>query len=96
MRLKAIELVNNIKTFDTSNPEAGDLITKLIPGTWDDDLKAKARVALPNVLKELGVANECAQNTNVNAFLKCVLDKINSLAPEIKGLYWHNVAILIA
>ena len=92
---KAIELVNNIKGFDTTNPEAADLITKIIPGTWDDDLKAKARVALPNVLKELGVANECAQITDINAFLKCVLDKINGLAPEIKGLYWHNIAILI-
>lgn len=92
---KAIDLVNNIKEFDTAHPEAGDILTKLIPGSWDDDLKNKARSALPNILKDLGIANECASLTDINAFLKCVLDKINSLTPEIRGLYWHNIAILI-
>jgi hypothetical protein len=92
---KAIELVNNIKGFDTANPLVGDLLTQLIPGTWDDNLKKKARLALPNILKDLGIANECAQISDINLFLKCVLDKINTLAPEIRGLYWHNIAILI-
>lgn len=92
---KAIELVNNIKEYDTANPMIGDVISKLIPGNWDDDLKNKARAVLPETLMKLGVANECAQLTDKNAFLKCVLEKINGLAPEIKGLYWHNIAILI-
>ena len=92
---KAIELVNNVKEFDTKNPLVGDVLTKLIPGTWDDNLKNKARAALPKILKDLGIANECAQISDINLFLKCVLDKINTLAPEIKGLYWHNIAILI-
>jgi len=92
---KAIEIVDKIKEFDTANPEVADLLNKVIPGSWDDNLKDKARTAIPDILKKLGIGNECAQVADTNAFLKCVLDKINLLEPEIRGLYWHNIAILI-
>lgn len=92
---KAIELINNFKNFDTTNPEVADLLTKIIPGEWDDILKAKARMMLPQLLAELMVFDD-KLTSDPDAFVAACIDELNKFLPNIKAMYLHSLAVLIA
>jgi hypothetical protein len=92
---KAISFVNNLKNFDTKNPEIVDVLTAIIPGSWDDALVAKARQALPQILTELQVFNDHLTTENPGEFIVACVDELNKMLPNIRGLYLHNIAILL-
>ncbi len=93
---KVIELVNNIKEFDTTNPQVGDFITSIIPGTWDDDLKEKARLLLPDLLKELATFDECLDKPTEDEILICVTTQLQAVTnSNIAALNWGDLTALI-
>jgi len=93
---KVIELVNNIKEFDTTNPDVADFITKVIPGTWDDGLKDKAREIVPLLLVQFKASQLCLEKTNDDEMLVCVVNQLQSvLNPNIKALNWGSLTALI-
>jgi len=71
---KGIELVEKVKTFIDS-PTA-DVITLIIPGSWDDNLKNIARAFLPKMLLTLRNWNELAHITDENEKLKAIILEI--------------------
>jgi hypothetical protein len=91
----AIKVVNSIKDFDVKHPEVADTLTAIIPGDLDDTLKQKAREALPKILLELNIAKECTELQNTDLFIKCAIEKLAEFEPKIKGLMFHNIAILL-
>jgi len=70
-----IEIVNNIKNFDATNPAFADAITALIPGTLDDKAVALLRQELPNILKVFVEAQTVAGMTD-NELISYVAGKL--------------------
>lgn len=76
-----IKVVNQLKTAVDS--KTADVLTALIPGDLDDQLKNLLRFILPKVLKEMEELNEIAQELSDNTQLRMIIEKINSY-PKIK------------
>lgn len=91
---KIIDLVNNIKNFDTTNPEFADFLTSIIPGDWDDELKAKARIVVPQVLTQLISVKECLDKPDDEALI-CIVAKIQTALPDVRMVNLSNLAVLI-
>ena len=89
----AIDIVNKVKEWDSTHPEFADLLTILIPGTWDDALKLKARAALKLALDKMAVFNDCLQLENEDEKIACIITQIQSIVDlDVKALRWAELA----
>jgi hypothetical protein len=88
---KAIEVVNNFKTFDTNHPEVIDVLTAIIPGTWDDAIKAKLRSSLPQILAQMQIIKDDI-NLPLDEFVQACLDKIKALDKTGQGYKYFELA----
>jgi hypothetical protein len=83
-----------IKTF-VDSPEA-DILTAIIPGSIDDDIKNLLRAKLPVILTELKLADSCAGLTDPSQITACAIKVLQGLDGDIKSAFLHNLSILIA
>lgn len=89
----AIAIVQQIKVI-VDSPVA-DVVTALIPGTVDDQIKEKLREWLPKILLELGMIQSIANMTNVNDQLNAILAKLKLSSDDTKNAFYHSLASLI-
>lgn len=80
---KVIELVNNIKTFDATNPEFADAITALIPGSFDDKAKDLLRQELPKILSVF-VESSTVSGMSDNELISYVAGKLQQVTDGTK------------
>jgi len=90
----AVIITENIKSFVDS--PAADILTAIIPGDLDDDLKNLLRAKLPAVLTELKLADNCAGLTDPSQITSCAVTVLQGLDGDIKSAFLHNLSILIA
>ena len=83
-----------IKTF-VDSPET-DVLTAIIPGSIDDDIKNLLRAKLPAILAELKLADSCAGLTDPAQITACAIQVLQGLDGDIKSAFLHNLSILIA
>ncbi len=83
-----------IKTF-VDSPEA-DVLTAIIPGSIDNDIKNLLRAKLPEILAELKLADSCAGLTDPAQITACAIQVLQGLDGDIKSAFLHNLSILIA
>jgi hypothetical protein len=83
-----------IKTF-VDSPEA-DVLTAIIPGSIDDDIKNLLRAKLPVILTELKLADSCSSLTDPAQITACAIQVLQGLDGDIKSAFLHNLSILIA
>lgn len=89
-----VAVTQNIKNFVDS--PAADVLTSLIPGDVDDDIKSWLRAKLPELLTELKLADSCAGLTDADAITICAIKVLQGLDSNIKSAFLHNLSILIA
>lgn len=89
-----VKVTEGLKTF-VDSPEA-DILTAIIPGTLDDDLKALLRKYIPEVLTELKLVDATLGLTDPNAITAAAIKVIQSLDPSISNAFLHNISILVA
>ncbi len=90
---KAIELVNNLKSYVES--PVGDMVTTVIPGDWDNELKAKAEEFIKKVASNSGFITECTGMATAGEQLVCVYNKISSLNDDDEvDSFWHKLGVL--
>jgi len=87
-------VTENIKIFVES--PAADVLTVLIPGETDDRIKAALRVALPNILTQLKLADSCSETIKPDELTICAIKTIQSLTGDLKSSFLHNLSLLIA
>lgn len=93
---EVIKVVNSVKEFDTLNPEFADLLTSLIPGTADDELKEKIRAGLKLGLEKLGEFNTCLTIENEDERYKCIITQLQAIADkDVKIMKWTELAAYI-
>lgn len=88
---KAIELVNNLKAYLQS--PIGNIVTAVIPGTWDDELKRKSEIFLQEVVVNSALITDCTNLQTAGEQLACVYNKIVSLGEHQKDSFWHLLGV---
>jgi len=89
-----VEVTENVKTF-VDSPVA-DILTAIIPGDIDDEVKNLLRAKLPAILTELKLADSCGQLTDPAEITKCAVQVLQSLNGDVKSAFLHNLSILVA
>src|ERR1700742_3763039 len=87
-------VTENIKTF-VDSPVA-DVLTAIIPGDIDDEIKNLLRAKLPGVLTELRLADSCGQLTDPDEITACAIKVLQGLDGDIKSAFLHNLSIIIS
>src|ERR1700761_2434701 len=87
-------ITENIKTFVDS--PAADVLTAIIPGDIDDEVKNWLRAKLPFILTELKLADSCSGLTDPDAITACAIKVLQGLDGDVKSAFLHNLSILVA
>jgi len=89
-----VVITENLKKFVDSG--VADVITAIIPGDWDDDLKIKLRQQLPIILVNLKLADACADETDPDKIVACAIKTLQSIEGNFNSAFLHSLSILIA
>jgi hypothetical protein len=89
-----VTVTENVKKFGDS--PAADILTALIPGNADDEVKDWLRAKLPAILTELKLADSCGSLTEPNEITACAVKVLQGLDGDIKSAFLHNLSILVA
>lgn len=89
-----VVVTEGLKTFVDS--PAADVLTTIIPGNIDDDLKYLLRVKLPKILTELKLADSCGGLTDPSLITECAVKVLQGLDGDISSAFLHSLSILIA
>jgi hypothetical protein len=89
-----VVVTENIKNFVDS--PAADILTAIIPGDIDDQIKDWLRAKLPTVLTELKLADRCSALTDPLQITACAVKVLQGLDGDIKSAFLHNLSIFIA
>ncbi|MFI5163178.1 MAG: hypothetical protein ACHQHN_18005 [Sphingobacteriales bacterium] len=89
-----VVITENIKTFVDS--PAADVLTTIIPGDIDDEVKNWLRAKLPSILAELKLADSCSALTDPSEITACAVKVLQGLDGDVKSAFLHNLSILIA
>jgi len=89
-----VVVTEGLKTFVDS--PAADVLTAIIPGDIDDDLKNLLRAKLPQILTELKLADNCAGLTDPSQIAECAVKVLQGLDGDIGSAFLHSLSILIA
>lgn len=89
---KAVEFVDKLKGWFLS--PYGDIVTNIIPGDWDNDLKEKASAFLEKAAKNRSLISECASLPTAGEQLVCAYQKVVSLGDKdaLHG-FWHELGV---
>lgn len=89
-----VVVTQNIKNFVDS--PAADVLTAIIPGDIDDEIKNWLRAKLPEILTELKLADSCSGLTNPTDITACAIKVLQGLDGDIQSAFFHNLSVLVA
>jgi len=89
-----VVVTENIKNFVDS--PAADILTAIIPGDIDDEIKDWLRAKLPEILTELKLADSCAGMTDPQQITVCAVKVLQGLGGDVKSAFLHNLSIFVA
>lgn len=87
-------VTENIKALVDS--PAADVLTAIIPGDIDDELKDLLRAKLPTILTELRLADSCQNLSDPAQITACAIKVLQGLDGDIKSAFLHNLSIFIS
>ena len=89
-----VAVTEAVKAFVDS--PAADVLTAIIPGDLDDELKDLLRAKLPGILAELKLADSCSGLTDPSQITACAVKVLQGLDGDISSAFLHSLSILIA
>lgn len=89
----SISVVQRVKAVIDS--PVADVVTALIPGSADDNVKEMLRIWLPKVLLELSLVESVSNIEDPNAQLQTILEKLKLSSDEVKNAFYHSLASLV-
>ena len=87
-------ITENIKNFVDS--PAADILTAIIPGDIDDEIKTMLRAKLPAILTELKLTDSCSGLTDPAEITTCAVKVLQGLDGDVKSSFLHSISIMIA
>jgi len=91
-----VTITEAIKNFDTANPIVADILTTIIPGDLDDNIKAKIREELPKIVVELKLVDATLGLKDPNEIILAAVKVIQQLDGDYSSAFLHSLSILIA
>lgn len=91
---ESLQVTTAIKNI-LNNPVA-DVITAIIPGDWDDKLKATVLEAIEKVLPELMAVDACKHHTELLPMLECWIDQVRAMPKHLQNATLAKLAALLA
>jgi hypothetical protein len=89
----AITVVQQVKAV-VDSPVA-DIVTALIPGNVDDQIKVRLREILPKLILELSLVESVTDIEDQNEQLQVILDKLKLSSDAVKNAFYHSLASII-
>lgn len=89
----ALSITGSIKAILGS--PAGELLTQIIPGTWDENLKAKAADALGKIVDGLAIAKNISAEPDLEKKLQIFVNDLGQQHPEYKEAMLFKIASLL-
>jgi hypothetical protein len=77
-----------------SSPVA-DIITAIIPGDVDNNIRIRLEYALDKVTEALAIAEHCKQYTDINEKLSCFIEQLKLRDPELQDAILQKLASLL-
>ena len=90
---KSLEITYGLKKF--LEGYTGDIITSIIPGTWDDNLRKQMLQYINETLPYLILVNECKDKGDVGEMLKCWVDKLQAMPKHTRDAMLIKFAALL-
>jgi len=90
----AVNITENIKK--VMDLPVVDLITAIIPGEADDALVAALRAALPKILTELQLTENCINSSDPNTLVQCGLQTLSKTTGDVRNSFLHSLSVLLA
>lgn len=91
-----VTVVDAIKTFDTASPEVADILTAIIPGTFDDKIKNLLREKLPSILIELRLVDATLGLTDPNEITAAAVKTLQQLSGDYHSAFLNSLSIIVA
>ena len=93
-----VVITDSIKNFDTTNPLAADILTTIIPGNLDDQIKDKLRANLPKIVIQLKLIDATLGLTDPNEIIVAASNTLKQITSDwaIKEGFLNNLSIVIA
>lgn len=89
----AVTITENLKKVIES--PVIDILTAIIPGNLDDNLKIALRAAIPKILTNLKLSQTKDEDNNDQVVQNAVA-AISKIDGSLKSAYFHNISVLIA
>jgi len=89
-----VVVTENVKNFVDS--PAANILTALIPGEIDDEIKNLLRARLPAILTELKLADSCTGLSDPGQITACAIKVLQGLDGDIKSAFLHSLSVFIA
>lgn len=89
---QSLEITTNIQKF-LESPIA-DIVTGIIPGTWDDKLKDLAVKYLAEAIPCLTIVDEC-QSDDPQEMIKCWVTKLGEYKPDVRNALLFKLATIL-
>jgi len=89
-----VAVTENVKSFVDS--PAADILTALIPGEIDDEIKNWLRAKLPAILTELKLADSCTGLSDPGQITACAVKVLQGLDGDVKSAFLHSLSVFIA
>ena len=89
----ALKITTELKAL-ISSPVA-DVISAIIPGEADDEIREKIVAALGKAIEALTIADTCKAYTDVNEKLKCFIQQLQLRDPQLQDALLQKLASLI-
>lgn len=91
-----VTITDAIKNFDLTHPGAADILTAIIPGEWDDNLKNKIRENLPKIMTELRLVDTTLNLTDPNEIMAAAIKVLQQLSGDYRSAFLNSASIVIA
>ncbi len=90
----ALQITSALKSM-LSSP-AANVITAIIPGELDDEIRQELVAALTKVIDALTIADTCKQYTDANDKLSCFVQQLQQRDPLLQDAVLQKLASLLA
>jgi hypothetical protein len=72
-----------------------DVITAIIPGDWDDELKTLIRNKLAELMPYLLIVDTCKDKPTLEEMLVCWIEQVKNQPKDIQDALLHKLAALL-
>lgn len=92
----AYQVTNSIKSFDSSMPLVGDLLSHLLPSHLGEEVINILRLKLPEIVVKLRLVDVTLGLIDPNEIMQVAIKAISAMDGQTKNVFLNSLSIMIA